>query len=110
MSCGCTPSNDKCVRDGCRNCCYCGKLLKPNDPYYHVKHVAPPEAPCCPRNDTGHVPVTFPTLESAAGGIVFGFTLPATRAVIGDNLIVVQMCKLCGLVYWEPIKKDEDRG
>jgi hypothetical protein len=108
MSCGCTPNNDKCIRDSCKNCCYCGKLLRP-DPMVvgALRHVDPPEAPMCPRSDKGHEPLEFPEPKHEDNAMfVFGYGQPPCKVVVGE-LIEVRLCKLCGLVYWDTIKKGD---
>jgi hypothetical protein len=102
--------NDKCVRDACKYCCYCGAELK-GDGYYQVQHVDPPSAPMCPRSDEGHVPLVFATpkqkpLAPGVWGINVGHP-PPTAAIVG-GLLAVRLCKLCGLVYWEPIEKPKE--
>lgn len=111
MSCGCIPNNTKCVDDGCKNCCYCGKLLRPSPMVIGaLRHIDPPQAPMCPRSDKGHEPLEFPEPERAKGQMTFfGYGSPPSKVVVGD-LLVVRLCKLCGLVYWEPLplKSEED--
>lgn len=111
MSCGCEPHNDKCIRDGCKNCCYCGRLLR-SDPMVigQLRHIDPPRAPMCPRNDKGHEPLEFPSPEREKNQMFFfGHGQPPSKVVVGD-LLVVRLCKLCGLVYWEPLPDKPEEG
>jgi hypothetical protein len=97
-----------CVGAGCCTCCFCGERLK--DGWSQLKHVMPPEAPVCSRSDTGHEPLTFPQPEpsrSQADNLFSAESRPAHHAIV-NGVIAVRMCKLCGLLYWEPLKGDDD--
>ncbi len=107
MSCGCRPDNDKCVQDECRNCCYCGKLLT-DDPFYNgIRHVDPPTMrPTCAGSETGeHEPLHFPQPKEHEDRVflVAGSPAPVSTMIV-NGVIAVRMCKLCGIVYWEPLK------
>lgn len=57
----------------------------------------------CPQSDTGHVTLEFPEPQESLPSTVlfFGYhTLPTSMA-IGD-VIIIRLCSLCGLLYWEP--------
>jgi hypothetical protein len=100
--------NDKCVRDECRNCCYCGKTLITTAFYNGVKHVEPPLRPRCGESGGVHEPLVFPQPKEPEGvGFIVANMPPPVSAATINNIIAVRMCKLCGLVYWEPLPEKE---
>ena len=108
MSCGCKPGNDKCVQDECRNCCYCGKLLTDSSFYNGIKHVDPPLLPRCGEEGGFHEPLVFPAPEDSKPERYFIASMPPpVSAAIVNNVLAVRLCKLCGVVYWEPLEKDD---